>query len=686
MKLKKHLTLFLLVIISVSISAQKRAFTIEDLYKLKNVSAPVLSNSGDRLAFTVTEYDLPKGKTINTVYLMNTNGASLINVSETLAGASSPFWSSNDELFLMNKGQLFKYSIKTNETVQVTDFYAGVSDPVVSNDGRYIAFVAELFPECGTDNDCNKRLEESASSGPMQAYIADELLFRHWTDYKGEKESYLVLFDTRENKYQTIINSDVLSGTYMLGGGPKYAFSPDSRVLTYVATPEKNIANSTNTDIYLMPLGGNNAVNITLANDAWDGSPVYSQDGNYIAYKTHTIPGFEADRFRVAVYNTKTLQSETLTESFDYTTDNLSWSADSKSIYFVADNRGYSPVYKVDIDSKNIIKVTDDKSVRGYQTSKDEKNLYLTFTSVDKPSEIYSYDVNGSSYSQITFFNKKITEEVDIRPAEQIWVDGADGIPVHVFIVKPHGFEEYKKYPLVINVHGGPQMQWMDSFRGDWQVYPGSGYVVAFFNPHGSTGYGSKYTEAISKDWGGKVYEDVMKVTESLKKLPYVDSERMGAMGWSYGGYMMNWLQGQTKKFKCLASMMGIFDMESMWGATEELWFANWDLGGQPWNSELYAKYSPSNFVLNFSTPTLIITGEKDYRVPYTQSIQYFNTLQSLGIDSRLIIFKNDGHWPSNVKSMPLYYNSHLEWFHKYLGGNPAPYDSKELVKNTVFK
>ena len=231
----------------------------------------------------------------------------------------------------------------------------------------------------------------------------------------------------------------------------------------------------------------------------------------------------------------------------------------------------------------------------------------------------------------------------------------------------------------------GPQMQWMDSFRGDWQVYPGSGYVVAFFNPHGSTGYGSKYTEAISKDWGGKVYEDVMKVTEALEKLRYVDSDRMGAMGWSYGGYMMNWLQGHTKKFKCFASMMGVFDLESKWGATEELWFPNWDLGGQPWNSDLYNKYSPSNFVQNFSTPALIITGEKDYRVPYTQSIQYFNTLQTLGIESRLIIFKNDGHWPDYVKSMPLYYNSHLEWFHKYLGGNPAPYNSKELVKNNVF-
>lgn len=686
MNTKKYFLFLMILLVSFSVIAQKRAFTIEDLYKIKNVSAPVLSNSGEKIAFTVTEYDLPKGKTITNLYVMDTNGSSLVSVSNTLAGAHSPFWSSKDELYVMCKSQVYKYSLATKDTVRVTDFYAGIQDPVLSNDGRYIAFVAELFPECGTDNDCNKKLDVSSSDGPMHAYIADNLLFRHWTDYKGEKESYLVLFDIKENKYQTIVKSDVLSGTYMLGGGPKYAFSPDSRVLSYVSTIEKNIAASTNTDIFLFPLGGSGAVNVTLANNAWDGAPVYSPDGKYIAYKTQTIPGYEADRFRVAVYNTQTLQSETLTEAFDYTTDNLSWSSDSKSVYFLADNHGYSPVYSVDIQTKNISMLTDDKAVRGYQASNDGKSLFLTFTSVDKPTEMYSYNINAGVYSQITFYNKKLTEEVDIRPAEQMWVDGADGVPVHVFIVKPHDFQEYTKYPLVINVHGGPQMQWMDSFRGDWQVYPGSGYVVAFFNPHGSTGYGSNYTEAISKDWGGKVYEDVMKVTEALEKLPYVDSERKGALGWSYGGYMMNWLQGQTKKFKCLASMMGVYDLKSMWGATEELWFANWDFGGQPWNTDLYNKFSPSNYVQYFSTPTLIITGEKDYRVPYTQSIQYFNTLQSLGIDSRLIIFKNDGHWPDNVKSMPLYYNSHLEWFHKYLGGSPAPYDSKELVKNNVFK
>ena len=295
-------------------------------------------------------------------------------------------------------------------------------------------------------------------------------------------------------------------------------------------------------------------------------------------------------------------------------------------------------------------------------------------------------NLSNRLFVEQTSFNKKLLDDVDVRPAEKMTVQGADGKDIDVFIVKPHNFQPGKKYPLILNVHGGPQYQWMDSFRGDWQVYPGAGYVVAFPNPHGSTGYGQKFTAEISGDWGGKVFEDLMKVTDALEKLPYVDKNRVGAMGWSYGGYMMDWFQAKTKRFKCLASMMGVYDLKSFWGSTEELWFPNWDLKGQPWNSDDYTKWSPSSYVRNFSTPTLIITGQKDFRVPYTQSIQYFTTLQTLGIDSRLIIFKNDGHWPNFVKSMPLYYDAHLDWFHKYLGGAPAPYDVKELAKNMVFK
>ncbi|MDP4197368.1 MAG: prolyl oligopeptidase family serine peptidase, partial [Bacteroidota bacterium] len=213
-----------------------------------------------------------------------------------------------------------------------------------------------------------------------------------------------------------------------------------------------------------------------------------------------------------------------------------------------------------------------------------------------------------------------------------------------------------------------------------------AGYIVAFPNPHGSTGFGQAYTHEISGDFGGKVFVDLMKVTDALAKLPYVDKDRMGAMGWSYGGYMMNWFQGHTKKFKCLASMMSLYDLKSFFGSTEELWFPEYDLKGQPWNSKDYLKWDPSEFVKNFSTPTLVITGERDYRVPYTQSIEYFTALQKMGIDSRLIVFKNDGHWPSGIKSMPLYYNAHLDWFHKYLGGDPAPYDMTKMLRNQAFE
>jgi dipeptidyl aminopeptidase/acylaminoacyl peptidase len=221
----------------------------------------------------------------------------------------------------------------------------------------------------------------------------------------------------------------------------------------------------------------------------------------------------------------------------------------------------------------------------------------------------------------------------------------------------------------------------MNSFRPDWQVYPGAGYVVVYPNPHGSTGYGQAFTLAISKNWGTKPFEDVMKVTDAVEQLPYVDKNRIGAMGWSYGGYFMNWLQGQTHRYKCLASMMGLYDLNSMWGTTEELWFPNFDLDGQPWNSPLYRKFSPSEYTRNFGTPALIITGERDFRVSYNQSLAYFTTLQTLGIPSRLIIYDNDGHWPSST-SMLVYYNAHLEWFHKYLGGEPAPWNTEKMINN----
>jgi len=392
-----------------------------------------------------------------------------------------------------------------------------------------------------------------------------------------------------------------------------------------------------------------------------------------------------SDLFRLAIYDRKTHESSVLTENYRDWIEDYQWAADSKTIYFSGPLKGQQPIHRLYIATHAIASVLADATILGFDIN--GNHLVYARSAVGSPVEIYSANISSghaATPTRLTSVNEAVANEVDIRPAEQMWVDGADCKKVHVFIVKPHNFDPSKKYPLVINVHGGPQSQWSDAFRGDWQVYPGAGYVVAFANPHGSTGYGQDFTAEISGDWGGKVYDDLMKVTDAVEKLPYVDRNRLGAMGWSYGGYMMMWFEGHTDRFKAIASMMGLYDPKSFFGGTEESWFPEWDLKGQPWNSAQYEKFAPSNFVKNFKTPALVISGERDYRIPYTQSLQFFTALQKMNVPSKLIIYSNAGHWPSWYE-MALYYTAHLEWFHKYLGGGGPPWTTEQFLRNQVF-
>lgn len=690
--MKKKLAFLGLAILLSSpfIMSQKKAFTIGDLYKIHYVGNPSVAPDGELVAFTVSDYNMEKGLSKTNIYIMNADGSGISKITDNDKSNYSPMWTKNSNaLYYVSTdsgiSQIFCYSLKDKKSKEITDFSMGVDAPVLSPDNKLIAFASDVYPECGADNKCNKRIDSAASNGPIQAYVADHLLFRHWTQYAAGKYSHIIIYNIQDNTYKDITPGDYVAPTFMLGGGIGFNFSPDSKELCFVSKHVKRPEASTNSDLFTIPVDGGKAVDITKENNAWDGWPIYSPDGKYIAYRTQTVPGYESALFKLAVYTRSTGKTEIISGNFDNWIDDFKWNPDSRSIYFISEADGYSPVYKISLEDNKIVPEIKNKSIYGFDID-DNNNFYFTSSKVNKPAEIYKINLSDKKVTQLTSLNNDIENTVDIRPADTMWVNGAGGKKVEVFIVKPHNFNPGKKYPLILNVHGGPQMQWMDSFRGDWQVYPGAGYVVAYPNPHGSTGRGEEYTAEISGDWGGKVFEDLMNVTDALSKLPYIDSTRMGAMGWSYGGYMMNWFQAKTKRFKCLASMMGVYDLRSMWGGTEELWFVNHDLSGQPWNSKDYQEFSPSLYAKNFSTPTLIITGQKDFRVPYTQSIQYFTTLQTLGIDSRLIIFKNDGHWPNFVKSMPLYYDAHLDWFHKYLGGEPAPYDVHKMAENLSFE
>ncbi|HUN64729.1 MAG TPA: S9 family peptidase [Bacteroidota bacterium] len=687
--MKRFIILALVAAVCIPAVAQKRAFTLADLYKIRNSSDPQFSPDGKKIAFVLTESFLEKGKTNQEIYLMDADGDNCRNVTNNPAADNHPRWSPDGSTILFlstreNGQQAWLMPADGGTPRRLTDFAMGVDGAEWSPDGKQIVFSADVFPDCGADNACNKLNDSTQSTGPIQAHLTDKLLYRHWTAWKDGKVTHTIVFDIASQSYRDITPGTFESPSWEMGAAG-FTYSPDGREICFVSNHDRVEAESTNKDLWIVPSAGGTARNITIDNKAYDGDPAYSPDGKYIAYKFQTVPGFESDLFSIAIYDRAEGTKTVLTTGFDNWVNDFKWAPDSRSIYFTGQVEGHVPLYRVDLATKKITKIIDVKSIDAFDVSPDGKTIVLQRRSISEPVELWSCSSSGRNLKQLTFFNKNLADEVDLRPVEELWIPSPTGARIHTFLIKPHNFDPAKKYPVILNVHGGPQSQWADGFRGDWQMYPGSGYIEAFPNPHGSTGYGEKFTAEISRDWAGQVYQDVMAVADSLQNLPYVDKDRMGAMGWSYGGYFMMWLEGHTTRFKAIVSMMGVYDLTAMHGATEELWFPQWDLNGLPSTSDLYQKLSPNNYVKNFKTPCLVLTGEKDFRVPYTQSLEFFTDLQQMGVPSRLIVFPNDGHWPNGVKSMPLYYNAHLDWFHTYLGGDPAPYDMTKMVRNQAF-
>lgn len=676
-------------------AAEKKPFAVADLYRLVGVEEPAIAPDGSAVVYKLTRSDLPATKRTSSIWRIAPDGSGARALTTSEASDSSPAFSADGRTlaFISTRSgepQVWFLPNDGGEARKVTSWPGGVGSFLLSPDGGKLAFTADVWTTCGGVAGCNRKTDEARDGSKLKAHVADRLLFRHWTEWRDGRRTHIMLQDLAGGAVRDLTPGDFDSPVFSVGGGTDYAFSPDGKELVFTSNRDRDEASSTNADLWSVavdaPPEALAAPKRLTDNPAWDGGPAFSPDGRLLAYRMQKLPGYESDRVRIAVLDRTTGATRVLTEGFDNTVAELAWTRDGTRIVFKADVRGRTPLHELDLASGRIRVLTDVGQIDAFAVAPDATWAVVSRRRVGSPQELHVITLQPRpGERRLTTHNAAVEAEVDIRPAEEISVPGAAGKPVQVFVVKPHGFDPAKKYPLILNVHGGPQSPWTDSFRGDWQVYPGAGYVVAFPNPHGSFGFGEAYTAAISRDWNGKVMEDISRVTDALAALPYVDASRMGVMGWSWGGYAVMWLQGHSTRYKAMAAMMGVYDLRSMYSATEELWFPEWDLGGTPWgNREHYRAASPSEAVEGFRTPCLVVTGQKDFRVPYTQSLMFFTDLQKRGVPSRLVVFENAGHWPAWYE-MALYYTAHLDWFHRYLGGDPAPWDPRALVEGGAF-
>jgi dipeptidyl aminopeptidase/acylaminoacyl peptidase len=376
--------------------------------------------------------------------------------------------------------------------------------------------------------------------------------------------------------------------------------------------------------------------------------------------------GFEADQKQLILYERSTGKRLNLTEQFDYSVNDMVWSPDSKAIYFNADDKSNESLFKLSIAGRQLETLVGKGYTHSLRIVPDGKSLVVARESINQPAEIFRIDTDGKNIKKLTAVNESRLSQIEMNAKEDFWFDGAGGTKVHGFIVKPPGFDAGKKYPMVFLIHGGPQGQWGDQFHYRWnaQMFAARGNVVVLINPRGSTGYGQRFTDEISRDWGGKAYEDLMLALDHvLKTYPFIDGKRLAAAGASYGGYMVNWIAGHTDRFRCLVSHDGVFNPKSMYGTTEELWFPEWELGGTPYkNPELYEKWSPMAFAHNFKTPMLVIHGQMDFRLDVSEGFQLFTALQRQGVKSKMLYFPDEGHFVGKPANAELWYKTVLDW------------------------
>ncbi|MBM3764223.1 MAG: S9 family peptidase [Acidobacteria bacterium] len=642
---------------------------VETLMRIQRISDPQLSPDGKTVAFAAQRVDLAANKKTTQIYTVTLDGSSPKAV--TSEGSNDrPRWSPDSKrlLFVSDRGgssQVWIMNADGSAQKQVTKLATEASGVLPFPDGKRILFLSEVYPECN-DEACNERMLKEEKESKSKARVYTSLLYRHWNTYQSKRRSHLMMADIGGGAVKDLTPGRFDVPTFSLGGQDGYAISPDSKEVCYVMNGENDQALSTNSELWTVSPESGEPRKITITAGA-DVGPVYSPDGQWLAWRGQKTAGYESDRWRLFLIQRSSGSVRDLTETLDRSVQSVSWSPDSTRLFFTVEDRGRQSIQMFAVNGSGGARsiVSGSATYDDVQLTPDGKTMIYTMQTGSKPVEIFKVHSSDNKPVPLAKLNDGVIGGLTLPAFEDITVTGAEGAKVHSFVLKPPDFDSKQRYPVLFFIHGGPQGAWHESWSYRWnpQVFAAAGFVVVMPNPRGSTGYGQKFTDEINNDWGGKVYEDIMATVDHVAAQPWADAGRFAAAGGSYGGYMVNWMLGHTQRFKAFVSHAGVFDLRSMAGETEELWFPMWEFRGMPWdNAESYAKWSPSHYVSEFQTPTLVIHGDLDYRVPVGQGLQLYTALQLKKVPSKLLLFPDEGHWILKPQNSAVWHKHFLDW------------------------
>ncbi|HET6936899.1 MAG TPA: S9 family peptidase [Candidatus Angelobacter sp.] len=660
---------------------KKRAFTFEDMMALKRIGGPQISPDGKWVLFSAQDVSLKDNKKTTHLWIVSLAGGEARQLTSDAAGEDRGRWSPDGKRFIFVSARGGSQQVwiadfdsaagtVTGAPRAVTNISSEADGAIWSPDGKNILFTSEVYPGC-MDDLCNKSSDEARAASKVKAMVFTKLFYRHWSNYTHFKRTHLFVVPAEGGTAKDITPGDHDVPPFSLGGQDLYAISPDGKEVAFTSNIDEVEAISTNNDIFVVPITGGEPKKLSTSPGS-DSTPAYSPDGKWLAWRMQTRGGYESDRFRLVLYDRKSGQIHNLTENVDRWVESITWAPDSKTIYFTSSDKGEVPIYRIDINKPDQVQEVTRGANDDVTVSPDGKTLVLSRMSVMAPNEIYKLAAGSKQAQPLTQINQPVLSKVFMQPVEPFWFEGAEGTKVEGFILKPPYFNEKIRYPVKFLIHGGPQGQWGDewSYRWNAELFAASGYVVIMINPRGSTGYGQKFIDEINGDWGGRPYVDLMNGLDYAEKnFAFVDKDKECALGASYGGYMIDWILGHTNRFKCLVSHDGMFNTESAYGSTEELWFPEWEFKGTPWtNRETYRKWSPHLSASEFKTPTLVVHGQLDYRLDVSEGFQLFTTLQRLKIPSKMLYFPDEGHWVLKPQNSELWYKTVDGWVEQWIG------------------